>query len=178
MTWIENLIITAITLLGGFVGGGWFAKRKAKADAKGKEIENEGTETNNFALQVKAINDIIDTWRSAFNDLKVTYDLKYESIAEQYNSVREQNNALKEHNVLIAKRLDLLNDVVERNTTMQAEIETLQSRVKVLESENERLRKESNKLLEQSNRLKNEVAELKSQTHGKEVVSNKDLKNN
>lgn len=174
MNWIETLITALIGITSGYASAGWFAKRKAKADAKGKEIENEGTETNNFALQVKAINDIIETWRSSYNDLKVTYDLKYESIAEQYNAVLEQNNALKEHNVLIAKRLDLLNDVVERNTTMQAEIETLQSRVKVLESENERLRKESDKLREQSNRLKNEVAELKIKTHCKEVVSNKD----
>ena len=82
---------------------GWFAKRKAKADAKGKEIENEGTETNNFALQVKAINDIIETWRSSYNDLKVTYDLKYETIAEQYNAINEQNIALKEHNKLITR---------------------------------------------------------------------------
>ena len=43
---------------------------RQKADAKGKEIENEGTETNNFALQVKAINDIIETWRSSYNDLE------------------------------------------------------------------------------------------------------------
>ena len=77
---------------------------RQKADAKGKEIENEGTETNNFALQVKAINDIIETWRSSYNDLKVTYDLKYETIAEQYNAINEQNIALKEHNKLITDR--------------------------------------------------------------------------
>lgn len=161
MNWIETLITAIIGITSGYASAGWFAKRKAKADAKGKEIENEGTETNNFALQVKAINDIIETWRSSYNDLKVTYDLKYETIVEQYNAINEQNIALKEHNKLITDRLNLLNNVVEKNTSMQAEIETLQNRVKVLETENKRLRDESDQLRAQSNKLKNEVASLK-----------------
>ena len=97
MNWIEAMLTAIIGITSGYASAGWFAKRKAKADAKGKEIENEGTETNNFALQVKAINDIIETWRSSYNDLKVTYDLKYETIAEQYNAINEQNIALKDN---------------------------------------------------------------------------------
>lgn len=161
MNWIEAMLTAIIGITSGYASYGWFARRKAKADAKGKEIENEGTETNNFTLQVKAINDIIETWRSSYNDLKVTYDLKYETIADQYNAINEQNIALKEHNKLITDRLNLLNNLVEKNTTMQSEIETLQNRVKVLETENKRLRDESDQLREQSNKLKKEVASLK-----------------
>lgn len=132
MNWYETLINTLIGIAAGVVGMGWFAKRKAQADAVGKEKENEGAEVNNFTLQVKAINDIIDTWRSGYSDLKAAYDIKYSALQEQYNYVND--------------RLNLLNNVVEKNTSMQSEIETLQSRVKVLEAENVRLKNENQRI--------------------------------
>ena len=38
-------------------------------------------------LQVN-INDIIETWRSSYNDLKVTYDLKYETVQLMNRTLR------------------------------------------------------------------------------------------
>lgn len=57
MNWWENVLLALIGIIGGFISGGWFQKRKAKAEAEGSEVDN--------------LKEIIVTWREAYADLKV-----------------------------------------------------------------------------------------------------------
>jgi chromosome segregation ATPase len=56
-SWFELILVNALTLATGFLGGGYFAKKKARAEAEGSEVDN--------------LKDIIITWREAYNDLKI-----------------------------------------------------------------------------------------------------------
>ena len=56
MYWYEQLIISVMTAIAGYIGGGWYQKRKAKAGAEKSELEN--------------LKDIIIPWREAYADLK------------------------------------------------------------------------------------------------------------
>ena len=127
---------TIITILAGlittFIGGGWFQRRKARAEAAKIETENKSTESD-YA------NKIIETWEKGFNDLKDIYTIKYDALFEQYVEMKKQYAETR-------AELDKLKNVVEQNTNMQIEIEKLQKKVKILEGENKELKKEVEKL--------------------------------
>jgi RNAse (barnase) inhibitor barstar len=127
---------TIITILAGlittFIGGGWFQRRKARAEASRIETENKTTE-GDYA------NKIIQTWEKGFEDLKQIYTVKYDALFEQYTEIKKLYNDTR-------AELDKLKDVVEQNTNMQLEIEKLQKKVKILECENKELKKEVEKL--------------------------------
>ena len=134
--WYESLAFQIIAILStittGFLGGGWLARRKAKLEADGTEIINDGAELTN-------VKGLITMYKEGFADIKAAFDLKYDVVIEQYN-------VLKKENILMQEELSKLKDVVEKNAQMQREIEKLQGKVKTLEGENMKLKSEIKKL--------------------------------
>lgn len=134
--WYEGIAFQIIALLStittGFLGGGWLARRKAKLEAEGTEITNDGAELGN-------VKNLITMYKEGFADIKAAFDLKYDVVIEQYN-------VLKKENILMQEELSKLKDVVEKNAQMQREIEKLQGKVKTLEGENMKLKSEIKKL--------------------------------
>lgn len=134
--WYESLAFQIIaifsTIATGFLGGGWLARRKARLEAEGTEIINDGAELTN-------VKGLIAMYKEGFADIKTAFDLKYDVVIEQYN-------VLKKENILMQEELSKLKDVVEKNAQMQREIEKLQGKVKTLEGENMKLKSEIKKL--------------------------------
>lgn len=134
--WYESIAFQIIALLStittGFLGGGWLARRKAKLEAEGTEITNDGAELSN-------VKNLITMYKEGFADIKAAFDLKYDVVIEQYN-------VLKKENIIMQEELSKLKDVVEKNAQMQREIEKLQGKVKTLEGENMKLKSEIKKL--------------------------------
>ena len=134
--WYESLAFQIIaivsTITTGFLGGGWMARRKAKLEAEGTEIINDGAELTN-------VKGLIAMYKEGFADIKIAFDLKYDVLTEQYGILKKENTQMQEE-------LSKLKDVVEKNAQMQKEIEKLQCKVKTLEGENLKLRSEIKKL--------------------------------
>lgn len=98
MQWWEIALTSLFTLLTGLIGGGWYSKKKAHADAESSELVN--------------LKEIIVTWKESYSDLKLqreefnkmSIDLQRENlemrheISELQRKVRElqcENNELK-----------------------------------------------------------------------------------
>ena len=131
MNWIEQAIITIVTAVAAYIGGGWYQKRKAKAAAESQEI------TNRMSL-VDYSDKILQTWQKGFEDLEKLYTTKYDVLYKQYAEITvKYENAQKE--------IEKLKSILENNT-IQGDIDKLQKKVKALECENANLKKEIHKL--------------------------------
>ncbi|MBW6491860.1 MAG: hypothetical protein K0B15_11780 [Lentimicrobium sp.] len=106
MHWWEVLIVNALTLVSGFIGGGWFAKRKARAEAENSEVTN--------------LRDIIGTWRDAYSDLKIQ--------REEFNKLwlELQNENIKMNQEIIDLQRKV-NEIQSENIFLKTEIEKLKN---------------------------------------------------
>lgn len=128
----ETILLSILGMFGGILGGGWYARRKARLDAEGTAIANNGSEIHN-------IKDIIELYKESFTDIKSAFDLKYDIVIEQYGIIKQENAEMRDE-------LSKLRNVVSQNTQMQKEIEQLQLKVKALEVENAKLKCDLKKL--------------------------------
>ncbi|MBW6491961.1 MAG: hypothetical protein K0B15_12290 [Lentimicrobium sp.] len=104
MHWWEVVLTNLATLSAGVIGGGWYAKKKALADAEGTEVDN--------------LKEIITTWREAYNDLKVQreefnqlwLDLQKENIEmrQELTDLKQKVRDLQCENGKLRKEIDKL----------------------------------------------------------------------
>lgn len=106
MAWWEQLAMSVAAALAGYIGGGWYQKRKAKASAEKSELDN--------------LKDIIDTWREAYGDLKH----QREEYNQLWTDLTIENQKMKaEIHELSEKVKKLQSD----NTKLRCEIDKLKS---------------------------------------------------
>lgn len=104
MSWWENVILALIGIIGGWISGGWFQKRKAKAEAEGSEVDN--------------LKEIITTWREAYADLKLQreefntrwVDLQRENMkmGQEISELQEKVRKLQNENGQLKKEINKL----------------------------------------------------------------------
>ena len=104
MNWYEQLIISVITAIAGYIGGGWYQKRKAKAGAEKSELEN--------------LKDIIITWREAYADLKQ----QREEYSQLWADLQSENERMKAEIHKLSKQVKSLQF---DNDNLKKEIEKL-----------------------------------------------------
>lgn len=106
MTWWENVLLALIGIIGGWISGGWFQKRKAKAEAEGSEVSN--------------LKEIIDTWREAYADLK----LQWEEFNQRWTDVQKENIKITQEIVELQQKVKQLQC---ENSRLKKDIEKLKS---------------------------------------------------
>jgi|GEM_PF-3956765 len=104
MHWWEIALTNLFTLLAGLVGGGWYSKKKALADAEGSELDN--------------LKEIIVTWKESYNDLKqqreefnkLSIDLQRENIEmrQEISDLKQQVKKLQCENSELKKEIEKL----------------------------------------------------------------------
>lgn len=104
MHWWEIVLTNLATMSAGFLGGGYFAKRKARAEAEGSEVDN--------------LKEIITTWREAYNDLKV----QREEFNQLWLDLQKENVAMRQE---ISNLDQKVKDLQCENGRLKKEIEKL-----------------------------------------------------
>lgn len=104
MNWIEQAIITLVTAVAAYIGGGWYQKRKAKAGAEKSELEN--------------LKDIIVTWREAYADLKQ----QREEYSQLWADLQAENTRMKIELQTLSEQVKVLQC---DNAKLKKEIEKL-----------------------------------------------------
>lgn len=104
MHWWEIALTNLFTLLAGLVGGGWYSKKKALADAEGSELDN--------------LKEIIVTWKDSYNDLKLqreefnklSIDLQRENLEmrKEISSLKLQVKELQNENSELKREIEKL----------------------------------------------------------------------